>query len=72
MKPRTIRNVRSRFSILETTTLKHGEASSDTPGIHPFSDQIIYLVKGSLKAEIGERKLPLSAEQSLVVPTGTP
>ena len=53
-------------------TLAPGEASSPQPSIHPFQDQLLYLVDGELAAEIGGERLHLKAGQLALVPAGTP
>jgi len=60
---------RSQIALM---TLAPGEASSPQPSIHPFQDQLLYLVDGELAAEIGGERLHLKAGQLALVPAGTP
>lgn len=68
------------FHLLETTgrtqtatmTLRPGEASSDQPERHPHSDQVLLVLRGELRAEVGEERATLHVNDSLIVPAAMP
>ena len=70
----------SLWQVLHTTdrsqvalmTLAPGEASSDTPSVHPTQDQLLYLIDGEVEAEVGSERRRLSSGQLTVVPADTP
>lgn len=68
------------FHLLETTgrtqtatmTLGPGEASSDEPEQHPHSDQVLLLLRGELRAEVGEERQTLRVNDTIIVPAAMP
>jgi len=52
--------------------LAPGEASSDSPSVHPGEDQLLYLIDGEVDAEVSGDRQRLHAGQLAVVPAGTP
>ncbi len=70
----------SGFRVIDTTelsqtgllTLEAGESSSDKPSVHAKSDQTLILLKGKLRAEIGEETAQMESGDAVLVPAKTP
>ncbi len=68
------------FALFETTArsqtavmrLGPGEASSEKPSRHEKSDQILLVVQGALRAEIGGEVRDLTKGDLVTVPADTP
>lgn len=52
--------------------LQPGSASSEAPNRHPQSDQVLLLLEGTLRAEIGESHQALRQGDVVIVPANTP
>ncbi len=52
-------------------TLAPGEASGPKENEHPSSEQVLYLVKGELHAELGDRAFTMKMGDSVIVGKGT-
>ena len=55
-----------------TMTLEPGETSGPKSNEHPHSEQMLYVVEGSVKAEIADRTLTMEAGDSVIVRRGEP
>jgi mannose-6-phosphate isomerase-like protein (cupin superfamily) len=63
------------FKVIETAdtsqtawmTLKAGESSGPKCNEHAQSEQVLYLVQGTLDAEIGERRFTMKPGDSVIV-----
>jgi mannose-6-phosphate isomerase-like protein (cupin superfamily) len=70
----------SRFQVLQTTkrsqtavmTLAPGTSSSEKANVHAHSDQILYVVKGRVEAEVEAETRQLKEGDICLVPAGTP
>ncbi len=73
-----IGNSSAGFSVLENgsglqtavITLDPGEASGSYGNEHPESEQVLFVVHGSLEAEVGKKRFSMRAGDSTVVPRG--
>jgi len=79
MNVANLHNATAWFQVLQTTersqtavmTLSAGGQSSEEPGIHPHSDQILFVDEGHVIAEIAGQKRQLHPGDICVVPAGT-
>lgn len=75
-----IRESQSWFSVLQTGDLAQtavmsigpGEESGPKENEHPQSEQVLYVIEGELRAEIGERSFLMRAGDSTIVRRGVP
>ncbi len=75
-----IYRVSSGFRVLENgqnlqtavMVLDSGEESGAFGNEHPASEQVLFLVEGSLDAEIGGKRFAMSAGDSVIVPKDAP
>jgi len=75
-----IRESADEFHLLETTgrtqtaslRLGSGASTSDEPNVHPHSDQIVLVLEGELRAEVGDEQTLLRKDQCIIVPAGMP
>lgn len=80
MNTSSIRESTEEFHLLVTTgrtqtatmTLVAGASTSDEPNTHPHSDQVVLILEGEVRAEIGEERTTLSKDQCVTVPAGVP
>lgn len=67
-----------KFSVVKTgegaqtaiMTLGPGEASGEKANEHVASEQVLYVVSGEIRAEVGDQTFVLSAGDSTIVPKG--
>ena len=70
------RTSRQLFKVLQTSTrsqtammtLKPGEESGPKGNDHPASEQVLYVVRGEVVAEIGRQTRTLKAGDAVIVP----
>jgi len=48
--------------------LEPGEASGSKRNEHPHSEQVLYVVEGSIEAEIGDKRFAMHSGDSVIVP----
>ncbi|MDQ2818640.1 MAG: cupin domain-containing protein [Candidatus Eremiobacteraeota bacterium] len=78
MQKHNVADFKSFFKVLQTgtqtqtaiMTLKPGEASGAKSNEHPQSDQVLLVLEGELKAEIGEELTTLVKGDVVIVPAG--
>ena len=76
MKPENIHTVRHWFEVLQTTKrsqtavmkLGPGQASGERPEAHERSDQILLVVEGELKAEVGGQGFKMKKGDVIIIP----
>jgi mannose-6-phosphate isomerase-like protein (cupin superfamily) len=69
-------NKRQLFKVLQTATksqtammtLKPGEESGPIGNDHPNSEQVLYVIRGQVVAEIGDERRTLKAGDCVIVP----
>ncbi len=67
------------FKVLQTTersqsavmTLEPGGASGDTAEAHPHSDQILIVLEGEVRAEVGDKAGSMKSGDVVTIPAGT-
>ena len=77
---RNINDAQSTFAVLENgrqvqtavMVLDSGEESGPLGNEHPRSEQVLYVVEGSLEAEIDGKHFTMSAGDSVIVPNDAP
>lgn len=80
MKKVNIDDAGAGFDVLQTSertqtammTLGPGESSSEKPNTHKSSDQVLLVIEGELRAEVGDDRLTLGRGDVVIVPAGTP
>jgi len=78
MQKHNVADVKSSFKVLQTgtqtqtaiMTLNPGQASGEKSNEHPQSDQVLLVLQGELKAEIGEELTTLRKGDVVIVPAG--
>jgi mannose-6-phosphate isomerase-like protein (cupin superfamily) len=73
-----VREGRDTFSVMETTgtlqtatmRLGRGEESGPFGNEHPRSAQVLLVVSGAIRAEIGEKRFRMEAGDSVVIEKG--
>lgn len=78
MPKSTINDKHEFFSVLETSselqaalmTLEPGQSSGEKTNEHPDSEQVLFVVKGQVEAEIGDERETLRAGDFVIVPRG--
>jgi len=76
--PKNVTSTKRGFAVLQTSrkaqtavmTLKPGGASGPKGNEHPKSEQILFVVKGTVDAEIGKRRQRLHKGDVVIVPPG--
>jgi mannose-6-phosphate isomerase-like protein (cupin superfamily) len=79
MKKANISDAGSGFDVLSTSertqtammTLAPGESSSEKPNTHKSSDQVLLVLEGELRAEVGDAQMSLGRGDVVIVPAGT-
>jgi mannose-6-phosphate isomerase-like protein (cupin superfamily) len=79
MKIANIRKTEAWFQVLQTTersqtavmTLSSGGQSSEEMNVHKKSDQVLLVVEGEVRAEVGGEKHLLRTGDVCIVPAGT-
>lgn len=77
---RNIGDARSSFAVLENGAnlqtavmmLEPGDESGEFGNEHPASEQVLYVVEGSVEAEIGDDKFSMKPGDSAIVPCNAP
>jgi mannose-6-phosphate isomerase-like protein (cupin superfamily) len=76
----SISRVKAGFEVLQTTkqsqsavmVLAAGEKSSEEMNTHRKSDQVLLLLEGKLRAEVGKEKRAMEKGETCIVPAGIP
>lgn len=77
---RNVQEARAGFAVLENgrhlqtaaMVLESGEESGPLGNDHPSSEQVLYVVEGSVEAVIDGKKFEMRAGDSAIVPNGAP
>lgn len=80
MKKHNINQAKGSFAVLQTDgrsqaavmRLAPGGWSGEKGNEHPHSDQVLFVVRGEVVAEIGDDRETLHAGDAVIVPAGAP
>ena len=79
MEIKNIREAGDWFEVLQTTkrtqtammTLKPGKSSGSKPEGHKKSDQVLLVLEGEVRGEIGEDTVTMRKGDVIIIPAGT-
>jgi len=80
MQKHNVNSRRDFFAVLDSAkqsqtavmTLQPGQESGEKGNEHAQSDQVLYVISGELKAEIGSESATLHTGDVVIVPAGAP